>query len=100
MLRDVYRLTTMPDGTRAVVIQPEIPEDAPHAVREGLARRALVNAGGRCPCGATAPTMNRAMRRKARKAGGILKVTVEHEHGCPAGTAELVAAVRAWEAGR
>jgi len=94
------RVVTLPDGRRAMVLDNDIPDDAPQAVREGLARRAVVNEGGTCPCGASWPRPNREQRRKLKAPGALLRVDVEHEGDCPAGTELLVAAVRAWEASR
>ena len=54
-LRERARLVTLPTGDRALVIDTEPPEDAPEPIREGFARRALVNGGEQCPCGAFVP---------------------------------------------
>ena len=77
------RATTM-QGEAVAVIDVEIPDDAPQLIREGLARRATVNAGGTCPCGARFVMPNRATRRKARRTGEVIAVTVAHEPDCPA----------------
>jgi len=84
----------LPDGTRAAVLGLDITEAAPPLVREGLARRALVNGGGTCPCGALAVMPNRAERRAAVRTGRLLRVQVQHEHDCPA----IAPAVLAWVA--
>lgn len=97
-LQQHIRVTTLPDGRRALVIDTVIPDDAPQTVREGLARRAVVNGGGTCPCGARWPRPNRAQRRKLKEPGALLEVHVVHAEDCPAGGAVLLAAVRAWEA--
>jgi len=99
-IRQRIRVVTLPDGRRAMVLDNDIPDDAPQPVREGLARRAVVNEGGDCPCGASWPRPNREQRRKLKAPCALLRVDVEHEVDCPAGTAVLLAAVRAWEAGR
>ena len=91
------RFVTLPDGRRAGVIDSIIPEDAPHVVREGLARRAIVNGGGDCPCGASWPRPIRAQRRKLDHVPWLC-IDVEHVDECPAETEALVAAVRAWKA--
>ena len=39
-------------GERLVILETEIPDNAPEAIKEGLSRRAIVNGGGTCPCGA------------------------------------------------
>jgi hypothetical protein len=99
-LQQHIRATILPDGRRALVLDYQIPEDAPQAVREGLARRAVVNGGGDCPCGASWPRPNRAQRRKLEDPAALLRVDVVHAEDCPAGTELLLAAVRAWEATR
>ena len=96
-IRQQIRPVTLPDGRRALVIDSIIPDDAPELVREGLARRAIVNGGGDCPCGATWPRPNRAQRRHLEHPGALLRVDVEHGHDCPATTEALVSAVRAWQ---
>jgi len=96
-LRQQIRPVTLPDGRRALVVDSVIPDDAPELVREGLARRAITNSGGTCPCGATWPRPNRAQRRHLQQPRALLRVVVEHEADCPASTEALVAAVRAWQ---
>lgn len=76
-------ITTI-EGVPTAVIGPVIPENAPERIREGMARRNVVNAGGRRPCGATMPMPNRAERRVARKTRTPMRVVVQHESGCPA----------------
>lgn len=98
-IRQQLRPVTLPNGARALVIDSIIPDDAPVLVREGLARRAIVNGGGDCPCGVSFPRPNRAQRRKLKQRG-LIEVIVEHEADCPAGTEALVGAVRAWQANR
>ena len=80
-LRYRTRLTTL-HGERALVVETEIPDDAPADVKEGLARRAAVNAGGVCPCGARATLPNRAARRRATRRRQAIQVTVPHEPDC------------------
>ena len=78
-----YRVReTMLQGERALIVETEIPDDAPAEVKEGLARRAAVNAGGVCPCGAQAILPNRAARRRATRRGYAIEVTVQHEPDC------------------
>jgi hypothetical protein len=93
------RVVTMPDGRRAAIIDSIIPDDAPPAVKEGLSRRALVNEGQNCPCGATYPRPNRAQRRKLETVD-YLHIQIQHEGGCPAETETLVALIRKWVATR
>ncbi len=80
-IRYRVRLATL-HGERALILETEIPDDAPTDVKEGLARRAAVNAGGVCPCGARAILPNRAIRRRATRAGQAIQVTVPHELDC------------------
>jgi len=91
--REQIRTVTLRDGQRAVVIDCIPPDDAIDRLLVGLARRALVNGGGDCPCGARMPLPNRAQRRR-----GVVHVDIEHENDCPAVTGNLTAAVDAWEA--
>jgi hypothetical protein len=84
-------------GTRFHYVADAIPDDAPHAVREGLVRRRLVVTTGRCPCGATWTPPNRATRRAAKRAGRPLRASVEHAADCPAGSSGLDAYIR-WAA--
>lgn len=67
---------------RAVYIGPEIAEDAPPVVREGLARRRLTAVNGRCPCGAVIvhPRVFPVQ---------VTTVAVWHEHGCPAASKKV-----------
>ncbi|HVA03482.1 MAG TPA: hypothetical protein VMU64_06990 [Acidimicrobiales bacterium] len=61
-----------------VFVLPEIPEDSPPEVREGLARRALVATTGKCPCGAELVIPHDL------EPGTVTTITIEHEPGCPA----------------
>ncbi len=73
------------DGERALYVGPELREDLPARVLEGLARRRMVCTGQPCPCGAVMPVPNRAARRAALRAGqAVLRVEVAHEPDCPA----------------
>ena len=77
------------DGETYAFLLPHIPDDAPDAVREGLARRRITAVEGTCPCGARLVLPNRAARRAAKRAGQVLDVHVEHEDDCPAITDAL-----------
>ncbi|MCX6463788.1 MAG: hypothetical protein NTW05_09365 [Pseudonocardiales bacterium] len=82
-------------GVRTLVVSPSIPEDAPSAVREGIARRRIVNAGGTCPCGARLRLPGRADRRRARRHGEVLRsAPARHADDCPAADDVLAAAMR------
>jgi len=75
---------------------PEIPDDAPSAVREGLVRRRLTALEGRCPCGAGVAMPNRAARRRAVRSGVPARILVEHEADCAASDRMLSAAMGRW----
>lgn len=92
MITQTQRVATL-GGKRTLVVDFEVPDDAPHVVREGLARRRIVNGGGTCPCGAKVVVPNRAQRR----AGALLThVVVEHEDDCPACDEVLAPLLYAW----
>lgn len=99
-IRERPRIATLPDGRKALILDCEIPENAPSEIKEGLARRALSNSGHPCPCGATWAKPNRAQRRKLKQPDNLTWLRVEHEADCPAGNAVLIPLIRAWEAGR
>lgn len=75
---------------RALLVLPVIPDDAPYAVREGIARQRIAAIEGRCPCGAVA-------RYSAYPGPGELGTgEVYHDKLCPAETARLAKATRRW----
>ena len=96
-MSDLLAWTTT-TGDKVVSVMPEIPDDAPTAVREGIARRRLVLTGQPCPCGARLAGPNRAQRRRDAKLGRgtIRDVYVWHEHDCPASTEALIEAIGEW----
>ena len=71
-----------------------IPDDAPAAVREGLARQNVTNVFERCPCGVQVKLDRAARRRIAR--GGALVGHIWHEQDCPGGQDQLDAAIAEW----
>jgi hypothetical protein len=73
---------TVMQGERVVILESEIPDNAPPDLKEGLSRRAIVNAGGTCPCGARMILPNRAARRRATRQGHAIEVTIQHEPDC------------------
>jgi hypothetical protein len=75
------RLTTL-NGERALIGGTRNPRQCARRHQEGLARRATVNAGGVCQCGARAILPNRAARRHATRARQAIPVTVPHEPDC------------------
>lgn len=90
------RAATLPSGEHVAIIDSIVPEDAPADLREGLARRAIVNQGDACPCGAQLVLPNRAARRAAKSSAVRLQVEVEHEVDCPASTRNVRAATDRW----
>jgi hypothetical protein len=71
-------------GQRVIVEELDIPDSAPDDLKEALARRSLVSAGGTCPCGARAIPPNRAARRRAERRGQPIVVTEVHQAAhCP-----------------
>jgi hypothetical protein len=82
-------------GMRALVLLLPVPDEAPAAIREGLARRNVVNCGGTCPCGAVLRLPNRAARR-----AGVTDVSIIHEDDCPASDDTLRPALAEWQAAR
>jgi hypothetical protein len=85
-----FKVTRINGQTALVVLLP-IPDDAPAEVREGLARRNIVNTGGTCPCGAVMRLPNRAARR-----AGVVDVSAAHEDDCPATDENIRPALRRW----
>jgi hypothetical protein len=62
----------------ALVVVPDIPDDATDLEKERIARRRLVATTGRCPCGATLGALPELTP------GTVAIVAVEHEPDCPA----------------
>lgn len=92
-VRFTYSVQDMGNGERVLYVQPDIPDNAPADMKEGLARRRIVNTGGVCPCGARFVAPNRAERRRAK--GRVIHIEVEHEPDCPA-TLSRYMTVREW----
>ncbi|NIZ91573.1 hypothetical protein [Kineococcus rubinsiae] len=89
------------DDEQGLLVLPDVPDDAPEVLREGIARRRITATTGRCRCGAVLVMPNRAQRRQAARRGGTFTtVRVEHEDGCPATNDVLEPALRAWKATR
>ena len=97
-MSDLFGWTTT-TGEKVVSVVPEIPDDAPDVIREGLARRRLVLTGQPCPCGARLAGPNRAQRRRDAKLkrGTVRDVFVWHEYDCPASTEALIEAIAEWK---
>ena len=72
-----------PPKRTAAVLTADIPDDATHHIREGLARRRLVATTGSCPCGATLTLPTHV------PAGAVTLLAVEHQDGCPAADPRL-----------
>lgn len=60
-----------------VFVLPDLAEDLPPRVLEGIARRRLCAITGRCPCGAEMPAV-------VPFPGHVVHVAMEHEADCPA----------------
>lgn len=91
----------VPGVGRVGAVLPVVPEDAPPAVRDGIARRRLVVLDGACPCGARRSLPNREQRRRmrldrARAAAALWELTVLHAEDCPATDEALEAAGVIW----
>jgi hypothetical protein len=56
------RQTTL-DGEPVLIMDIDVRDDIPGHIKEGLARRAVVNGGGVCPGGARMISPNRAARQ-------------------------------------
>jgi hypothetical protein len=70
---------------RVLVEEFDIPDRAPDDLKEALARRSLVSAGGTCPCGARAIPPDRAARCRAARTGTPYLITeAHHDPECPA----------------
>jgi hypothetical protein len=82
-----FRRSIQTASAPRLVIAPEIPEDGPPDLREGIARRRLVATTGRCPCGA------RLELPETVKRGSFMVVRVEHESDCPATDERIDAAM-------
>ncbi|KAA1423404.1 hypothetical protein FE697_007270 [Mumia zhuanghuii] len=80
-------------GAPMVRLVAELPDAAPVAIKEGLARRAAAERDGRCDCGAPLQTPLRPRRRAALKRGQLLRGRIDHTSDCPAATAALEAAM-------
>lgn len=76
-------------GRRLACLVPVIPDGAPYAVREGMARRRIAATTGTCTCGAV-------VDYGQADAGEVGVGEVDHERRCPASTTKLVKAVRWW----
>ncbi len=74
---------------RTLLVLPVVPEDAPYAVREGIARRRVAAVSGECPCGAVVDFGELLP-------GEVGIGEVFHERWCPADTDRLVKACRRW----
>ncbi len=74
---------------KTAYVLPVIPDAAPYAVREGIARRRITSLTGTCPCGAVLDVGTPVP-------GEVASIAVEHEDGCPAITTRLAKALRRW----
>lgn len=84
------------NGERVGFLLPDVPDDAPEQVQEGLVRRRLTALDGQCPCGARMVLPPRAERRRAARTGQVVHVEIVHEQDCEAVDSNLTAALRRW----
>jgi hypothetical protein len=76
------RATTL-FGLPVIVEKFDLSDDLPCDLKEALARRQIVSAGGTCPCGARAIPPNRAARRRAvRRGQPVIVSEVHHADEC------------------
>jgi len=66
-----------------------IPDAAPFAIREGIARRRIAATTGQCPCGAV-------VDYGTPEEGEVGVGEVRHRRSCPTDTARLIRAYRRW----
>lgn len=92
------QLITTVNGRPAAVEVPVIPGDASPAFREGLRRRRVTAALGRCPCGARRPAPT-PMQDAAAEQGQADMPTL-HKADCPAHDNPLRAELDAWQTGK
>ncbi|GGM53589.1 hypothetical protein ACFFX1_54815 [Dactylosporangium sucinum] len=93
-----------PNGDRVLFIVPVVPDDAPPAIREGLARRRIATISGTCPCGSSTVQLTRQQRRArqrqaAKRHGNVIRGVFEHAADCPANDLTIFPLLRAWLAG-
>jgi len=87
-IRDEVLVAEHPGRIVAAHVQ-EIPEDAPPAVQEGVARQRVTATTGQCPCGAV-------VDYGERLPGEVGVAEVWHKQGCPAAPDRLARAIRTW----
>jgi hypothetical protein len=68
---------------RVLFVLPQVAQDAPPNVKEGVRRRWVAAIGGECPCG-------------GQRALGPGAMSVEHEVDCPACDTVLGPTLRRW----
>lgn len=80
------------DGRPFILVDFEVPDDAPADVKEALSRRAVVMRGGVCACGGSAHWPTRGQRR-----AGITELVVIHRRDCIADDDNLRALLAEWK---
>lgn len=83
------------NGRPATAEVPIIPANASPAFREGLRRRRVAAALGRCPCGARRPVPTAVQDAEAGQ--GTAHMPIPHEAGCAAHDDLLGAELAAWK---
>jgi len=91
-------LTTLHNGRPALVNAPVIPADASPELREGIRRRRVTAALGRCPCGARRPAMTTV--QEAAADANAAWVPTPHTADCLAHDDHLGPLIEAWKAGK
>lgn len=89
ILEDEVLVFDAPNGERCVAVVMVIPEGAPTAVQEGIARRRLFVMTWECPCGAK-------LDYSEVQRGQVNTPRVEHEDDCPATDENLRGAIQRW----
>lgn len=74
------------DGLRALLVVSRIPEDAPHWVKEAVARRRMATITGECACGGRRLPIPRQARRLIARGKAVAPsiLTIQHNNECPA----------------
>lgn len=89
-LRNETVVFHVPGLGNVVAVLPQVPEDAPFKIREGIARRRIAAVSGVCPCG------SRLDYFAGVTSDGVNVGEVRHDRRCPADTDRLTKAIRRW----
>jgi hypothetical protein len=83
-------------GVPTLMRVPVIAESMPHELREGLARRRIVAAGHKCPCGASFDT---AEKLTYRDGSDIPTMHIGHDENCPGSDNNAIPMLQRWADG-